>query len=935
MERSGERIWIKEVALACFFVSGASGLIYEVVWTRMLGLVFGNTVFATSTVLTSFMAGLALGSYLSGRYADRIGRLLRTYAFLGIGIGVYCFLIPLLIKLIESIYLPVQRSLQLSFYSFSLVRFILCFLLLLVPATLMGATTPIFSRFYVERGQRLGHGIGRVYALNTFGAFLGVILSGFYMIEYLGIRNTIYVAVAGNIGVAIVCLLMDLRFPEIYKVGNLETAAAFPTKVGPPPRGQRMILTVLMIGFGVSGFAALVYEVAWTRILAMIIGSSVYAFSIMLATFLMGLALGSFLFSMVAKRKAVSLLWFGAAELIIGLTVVLTLPVFERMPFYFVSLFEIFGANYAAMELSKLLLCSLVMIVPTILLGSLFPMVTQICTRDYSELGRKVGTIYSVNTLGNIGGSFMSGFALIPHIGIQNSIILAAALNMGVGCVLLFADQTVKFKRRAVISLGSATVGVFCVFMIPSWDRMIMSSGPSVYAPKYAEIERDNERKRGISGLGEELLYYREGTEATVAVRKRPQTGTIVMAVNGKVDASNSGDMYTQLMVGHIPLLLSANPKTALVIGLGSGVTLGAAAQYPLERIDCVEIEPAVVEASEFFNRENRNALEDPRVNLIVNDARNHLAVNLHKYDIIMSEPSNLWLAGMANLFSLEFYQLCKDRLATGGVIIQWVHIYRISSENLRIAINTFRSVFPHTSIWYTMLGDIFMLGSNEKLTIDYLQVAKRYNIPGIREDMQRLSIREPLALLSCYLLDEEGVARLTAGSGINTDNRPILEFSAPRSLYLETANSNHDLLSSFRTEEFPKMKNFDQQRVTSRASFWYHLGAAYDFKGMPDEARRHYERAISLDTAFAPAYVGLALNLYKDKKVPDAIENLKKAIALDPAGADAYYNLAQIYHSQGLRDEAISNYESAIKLSPQPQRYQQKLADLLMEYGD
>lgn len=240
--------------------------------------------------------------------------------------------------------------------------------------------------------------------------------------------------------------------------------------------------------------------------------------------------------------------------------------------------------------------------------------------------------------------------------------------------------------------------------------------------------------------------------------------------------------------------------------------------------------------------------------------------------------------------------------------------------------------MFPHTSIWYTMLGDIFMLGSNEEFTIDYLQLAKRYNIPSVREDMQRLDIREPLALLSCYLLDEEGVAQLTAGSRINTDNLPILEFSAPRSLYLETANSNHNLLSSFRTEEFPKMKNFDQQRVISRASFWYHLGTAYDFKGMPNEARRRYEKAISVDTGFAPAYVGLALNLYKDKRTPDAIKNLKKAIALDPAGPDAYYNLAQIYHSQGLRDEAISNYESAIKLSPQPQRYQQKLADLLKD---
>jgi len=201
--------WIRKIALACFFASGASGLIYQVAWTRMLGLVFGNTVFATSTVLATFMAGLALGSYLAGRYADRLERSLRIYAILEIGIGVYCFLIPILIKLVEMIYIPLQRSLQMSFYSFSLVRFILCFFLLLIPATFMGATTPFFSRFYVVQNEKFGHSIGKAYSLNTFGAFIGVILSGFFMIEVLGVRNTIYIAVIINIAVAVVCLLIE------------------------------------------------------------------------------------------------------------------------------------------------------------------------------------------------------------------------------------------------------------------------------------------------------------------------------------------------------------------------------------------------------------------------------------------------------------------------------------------------------------------------------------------------------------------------------------------------------------------------------------------------------------------------------------------------------------------------------------------------------
>jgi len=922
---------VRKAALACFFVTGATGLMYEVTWSRMLGFVFGNTVFATATVLTSFMAGLALGSYLAGRYADRISRSLRVYAFMGMGIGIYCFFIPRLIELIERVYLPLQRSLQLSFYSFSLLRFILCFSLLLIPATLMGATTPIFARFYVERDERFGHGVGRAYSVNTFGAFAGVLLSGFFMMEHLGVRNTVNVAAVGNLVVAIVCLLMDRtrsRHAVLPRVNKRQEKTAVPSEA------RRFVLTVLMVGFGISGFAALTYEVAWTRILSTIIGSSVYAFSIMLATFLLGLALGSLLFSVIAKRKSVSLIWFGAAELIIGLAAILTLPVFGKMPFYFVGIFERFGGNYAALELSKFLLCLLVMIVPTILLGSLFPMVTQIFTRDYSELGRKVGIAYSVNTLGNIGGSFMSGFVLIPQIGTQNTIILAASLNIVVGCAIFLSNQTLRPKIRAAIAIAAILVGVLCISAVPSWNKMVMSSGPSVYAKNYSYFD-DNERKRAISGFDEELLYYREGLEATIAVRRRPRTGAVVMAVNGKVDASSTGDMYTQLMVGHIPLLLSANPETAMVVGLGSGVTLAAAAQHPLKRIDCVEIEPAVVEASKFFKTENRDVLEDPRVKLIENDARNYLAVNQHKYDVIISQPSNLWVAGMANLFSLEFYQLCKERLASGGILCQWSHTYHISPENLRIVVNTFKSVFPYTSLWYTIPGDIMMVGSAEEFAFDYLQLAENYSIHSVRADLQSLDIREPLALLSCYILDSDGVGRLTAGSRINTDDHPVLEFSAPRGMYQDTTTANHEMLFSFRTGEFPEMEYLDQQQITDRASFWHHLGMAYDFKGMVDEARCSYEKAISIDESFAPAYVGLALNFRREGKSEEAVKNLKKAIEIDPSDAESYYNLAQIYQSQGLRDEAVSNYEQAIRLSPQPWRYHQKLADLFMEYGE
>ena len=634
---------------------------------------------------------------------------------------------------------------------------------------------------------------------------------------------------------------------------------------------------------------------------------------------------------MVAKRWTVNLLWFAVAELIIGFAALLMLPVFERMPFYFVNLFDLIVKNRAILELLKFLFCSMVMILPTIVLGSLLPMATQICTRNYSELGNRVGTIYSVNTLGNIIGSFMAGFILIPATGIQHSIIISAALNVAVGCALFLISQPViRLKYRMPISFASAAVGVtLCLWMANSpWDRMIITSGPAVYAQKYSEVKGDL-RRVSISGAEEKLLYYKEGTDVTVSV-KEWKSGTIVMAVDGKVDASNAGDMYTQMLLGHLPLLLKPDAKTALVIGLGGGITLSTAALYPLTWMDCVEIEPAVVEASEFFRKENRDVLRDPRVNMIINDGRNYLTVSPKKYDVIISEPSNLWLAGIANLFTLDFYEICKKRLNPDGVMCQWSHSYYMSPEDLKIVINTFKAAFPYTSIWFSIMGDILMIGSSKELVIDYLELAKRYNVAEVREDLLRLGMREPLALLSCYLLDEEGVERFVAGSRINSDNHPVLEFSVPRSMYVDISESNQRLLSSFRTREFPEMRNFDRQRVTGRASFWYHLGMAYDGKNLTEEAYRCYNKAISVDAKFSSAYVGLALDLYKENKVWEAMENLKKAIAIDPSGSEAYYNLAQMYQNQGLLDDARLNYEYAIKHSPQSDRYREKLSELL-----
>jgi len=941
----------------CFFLSGATGLIYEIVWMRMLGLVFGHTVFAITTVLVAFMAGLAIGASLFGGWIDAGGRPLRVYGLLEAGIGLFCLLIPALFTLAQHLYLALYRTMNLSFVGLTLTQFGLVFLILLVPTTLMGATLPVLGKLVVERLEGVGQKIGALYGLNTFGAVLGSVAAGFFLLPAIGVRGSILLAAAINLAIAAAALLIDrgLRLPAPPAPQPSRGTGMAPPRIGKeaPPRAG---IVVILLGIGLSGAASMIYEVAWTRVLSLTIGSSIYAFSAMLTTFLAGLGLGSLLFARVWGRRQIGLSLFGWLEVAAGLAALSMVPVMGSLPDLVLAILTRLSLSVAGTLLTQFGLSFLVMIVPTTIIGIAFPCAVQLCTRALASLGRDVGQVYSANTAGTIVGALVAGFALIPWIGPRASILAAAGLNVAVGVAALAVSAAAQpMWRRSAVGLMSLIFLVGAAFL-PRWDERVMAGGAAIYIRQLASAGDPSAEFRRLAA-SRRLLYYREGINATVAVEQVDRT--IALRVGAKVDATNGIDMATQLLLGHLPILFHPRPERVLVIGLGSGITAGAVAQHPAVReIDVVELEPAVEAASDFFLRENRGVLRDPRVRLVIGDARNVILADSKRYDVISSQPSNPWIAGMANLFSLDFYRLARERLAEDGIMVQWVHGYSLFPKDLKMIVNTFVQVFPRTTLWRSLPGDYLLVGAAAPLRLDYTLMERRLSASATaREDIASLRWASPVDLVTLFVLDEPAIAAFAAGAAMHTDDRPLLEFSAPMALYADTVEENHMLLRRARSRRPLPIANLPEQLLEARRM---HLARAYWARGERDEALEQLRLARPPASGDLRALIERARLLFSLGQIAQATDEfsrlaqrapqdrvvksyLKAGVLLrelkleeemaghsrtplgDPNPAEAQVNLGAFYTQAGIRfkepvffDLAIDVLQAALQIDPQ-----------------
>jgi len=789
---------MRSVILACFFLSGASGLVLEMLWTRLLTLVFGSTTLAVSTVLTAFMGGLGLGSYLAGRIADRLRNPVRTYALTEAAIGVYALLVPVAMM----VYPALNRWLWSAFGDhygvLSVLRFIASAGLLIVPTTLMGATLPILARHFVSRPselRRIGLRIGTLYSVNLFGAVAGAFLAGFVFLPSIGVRATNVVAASFNLSLAAAILIARRlpRFAQAPEAGALaiddllEKAAAegevAARQALPPPaevtvRARRVSLAA----FAVSGATAMTLQVLWTRALAVLIGSSAYSFTLILLAFLVGLGGGSALFGRLSQRTAHPVRWLGGLHLGIAVAIAISYLITDRLPLVFAWLLESSSFGVDGVLICQFTLACMAVLPTTVLMGGVFPLTARIASAQIDTVGKDIGNAYALNTVGAIIGSFLSGFVVLPKLGLQKGIYLVAATGLGLAAVL-FANAPGWSRRRRLVGVGVAVAAALVGLALPRWNLMLFSSGFFRVSIAREYIYRKLHKKEWKYP---ELAFYEDGIATTVSVDRWGKT--LSLKNNGKVDASNEGDMPTQITVGLLPLLLYPGdhpPKVAL-IGYGSGVTAGAITQYPIASLELVELEPAILyRASHLFDEVNHRPLENPLVKAHAGDGRNFLTQRTDRFDVIVSQPSNPWLTGVSNLFTREYFRDVKRRLAPGGIFCQWAQLYELAPWNIKTIYRTVRDEFRYVYVFAAedLSSDTILIASEEPLKLDMKTVARAFSHPATRAEAKRGLIETPHDVFAYLLLTPDELESFTTGSPDNTDDNARIEFQAPRDL--------------------------------------------------------------------------------------------------------------------------------------------------------
>src|SRR5438552_3371853 len=722
----GNRLNVKSILYVIFFLSGATGLVYEVIWVRLTGLIFGNTSQAISTVLGAFMAGLALGSWKLGKKADRTDNPLRMYGLLEIGIGLSAALVPLIFRALDTVYWAVAPSVSAVSGGALFVRFATSFAVLLTPTFLMGGTLPVLARFFTGDVDEVENKVGVLYALNTFGAAAGTMAAALVFIPGVGNTRTTLTIAAVNVAIGLFAVWMAEGDRTSTESDTLTTRPSAGLSQGErlsnPAAGRLVLLTL-----AVSGFVALMYEGSWTRALSAMIGSSTYAFSIMLVTFLGGIALGS---SIVGRRKpAATLRLLGLLQLGAAMGGIVFLIGYLAAPYLLIALIRAFYYSFPAILTIQFVLSAALMVFATLCMGATFPVASQLYSSKVTILGRSIGNIYSFNTMGAIAGSLFAGFLLIPIIGTERTILAGLFFNAAMALLLLAEAKTSRIAQS--VAVGLLIVATLSMRGGLFWKPDVMDRGVLVYSKAF---EARPELTISEHYEDTDVVYFKEGNNATISVRKGENY--MALRTNGKVDASNRDDMITQLTVGWLPAFYHPNPKSALVIGYGSGVTVGAvAAVQDIQDIDCLEIEPAVFGAAPWFSEINRKSWENPKVHLTFNDARNYMNMTRKQYDIIISEPSNPWIAGVASLFTAEFYDRAAEVLKPDGIFAQWVQLYELDPEDLRMDLYEVQRKFPEVSVWLTY-SDLIIIGSRQSQKLDTRNIARIvYFYPSIDHD--------------------------------------------------------------------------------------------------------------------------------------------------------------------------------------------------------
>ncbi len=979
-----------------FFISGFTGLVYEIIWQRMLFLVFGESIFATTTILATFMAGLGIGAFLLGRFADQKSTALRLYGLLEIAVALFALLFPVILSGVSHFYISLSRSFEFSAYTANLIKFLLLFPVLLIPTILMGGTLPVITKAVTPDTHQLGPRLAGLYGINTLGAVLGCSLTGFYLISMLGTVTTTWIAAGINIVVGLSAIALYTRTRDDSSpitantyAQNSERGQGNLTTVSSCSDAQkaRLILIVTLI----SGFCALSYEVIWTRMLQFYMEQSIYAFPAMLTVFLAGLGIGSLLFTRISiKTHRLFILWallLAAA----GITAGLTVWQFSALKPFVVSLWKpgLTTPDLGGFLMRALVPSALIMGLPTILIGMVFPAAARLYSRSITTLGHRIGSVYATMTLGNVIGSIAAGFIFLPLFGSKYSILLIALLQLlaAVG-VLLYMQKGIT--RVRILGCSLAVAGAVLITGITfSYNKPLF-----FYSPAYGGIQRENR-----------ILFHNESPAATVVIEetspflvtnkryKRLEINSITVA------GSSPMLRVTQKTQGHFPLLLftahtGRAPDNCFILGMGTGESSYSICTHDIDRLDCLELVPAEKDALPWFSDINHSILENPKFHPTFEDARSFLLRTPRTYDII--ENDAIHPSVNITTYTKEYFELCKRRLTPDGIFSSWIPLFDLSAENCKVMIRTMSAVFPHVMIWYSPHYNnkhALLMGMKKPLEIDYNFFTNALQRTQVHESLKEFGLDNPYTILSSFIADESTLTGYARSAALNTDRTFYLPYHIPvqdhagdetvRQILGDMLSLRVPVSQLMKGESLPQgfdsllhrhtdvhrectkgvMHTFARNYPRAIQSFtnaldifvrdthsessrtnnphiqWLRRNAslqhycatarAHAARGDLDAARHQLHRALQIKPDAAIVYNILGNVYLQQKQIAKARTAFNTAVDIIPDFASPYYNLASIHYMSGDYLNARRYCDKALSINPNFARAQ-KLDALL-----